>query len=240
MSKKRLQDFENTEIVYAEGLTILQLNTGLNLYNATYEEESNYQSSNMMWFGIEKKDVMYEPKYGNIINEYTVTSPLFILLLDPENKQNINFILKLLTDDSDIDCFIHNWIIGNGEEQGRYTEVDCDYQVVNKLVDILPEFRINGIGTGTGRGEQAHHPEILLFNNSFDKFAFTGSDHSIKNHPIYRPTLDRRARQAAKIAARKARREAAQREAAQRQAAQREAAQTNQGSINRRLFGFGS
>jgi len=227
MSKKRLQDFENTEIVYAEGLTFLQLNTGLNLYNATYEEESNYQSSNMMWFGINKKDVMHEPKYGNIINEYTVTYPLFILLLDPENKQNINFILKLLTDDSDIECFIHNWI-GNGGEQGRYTEVDCDYQVVNKLVKILPKilpkFSINGIGTGTGRGEQAHHPEILLFKNSFDKFTFTGSDHSIKNHPIYRSTLDRRERQAAakkaKIAARKARK--------------------NTGGVAKKLFGFGS
>ena len=50
----------------------------------------------------------------------------------------INFILKLLTDDSDINCFIHNWI-GNDEQQGRYTEVDCDYQVVNKLVKILFE-----------------------------------------------------------------------------------------------------
>ena len=227
MSKKRLQDFENTEIVYAEGLTFLQLNTGLNLYNATYEEESNYQSSNMMWFGINKKDVI-QLKYGNIINEYTVTYPLFILLLDPENKQNITY-LKLLTDDSDIECLFLDW---KCEEQGRYTEVDCDYQVVNELVKILPKilpkFSINGIGTGTGRGEQAHHPEILLFKNSFDKFTFTGSDHSIKNHPIYRSTLDRRERQAAakkaKIAARKARRKAAQ----------------NTGGVAKRLFGFGS
>lgn len=223
MSKKRLQEFKNTEIVYSQGLTILRLNTGLKLYNAKYELKQ--QSSDMMWFGIEKEDVMFEPKYGNIINEYTVTSPLFILLLDPENKQNINFILKLLTDDSDINCFIHNWI-GNGEQQGRYTEVDCDYQVVNKLVDILPEFSINGIGTGTGRGEQAHHPEILLFKNSFEKFTLTDSDNTINNHPIYRATLDKMAREEARRAKRAAKR-------AKRSTKRDEREIT---SINRRLF----
>ncbi len=203
MSKKRLQEFDNTQLIFEhlqelnQELTILKLNTGLKLYNATYELKQ--QSSDMMWFGIEKKDVMFEPKYGNIINEYTVTSPLFILLLDPENKQNINFILKLLTDDSDINCFIHNWI-GNDEQQGRYTEVDCDYQVVNKLVDILPQFSINGIGTGTGRGEQAHHPEILLFKNSFEKFTLTDSDNTIKNHLVYRATLDKMKREEARRA----------------------------------------
>ena len=232
MSKKRLQEFDNTQLIFEhlqesnQELTILKLNTGLKLYNATYELKQ--QSSDMMWFGIEKKDVRLEPKYGNIINEYTVTSPLFILLLDPENKQNINFILQLLTDDRDINCFIYNWI-GNGEQQGRYTEVDCDYQVVNELVKILPKFGINGIGTGTGRGEQAHHPEILLFKNSFKKFTLTGSDYTIKNHPVYRPTLDKMAREAAKKAKR----------AKRAKKAKREAAKKNDGT-NRRLFGFGS
>ena len=160
----------------------------------------------MMWFGIEKDDVIDEPKYGNIINEYTITSPLFILLLDPENEKNIDFIKSLLTE-RDLECFIYNWI-GNGEQQGRYTEVDCDYQVVNELVKILPKFGINGIGTGTGRGEQAHHPEILLFKNSFKKFTLTDSDYTIKNHHVYRPTLDKMAREAAREAAIKAKREA--------------------------------
>lgn len=205
-------------------LRVVELPENTILYRASADGEENTDEwFGINWFGINFQDVQ---EYGRVIKTYRVKQTLRIILLD--DTHNVNQLAMYLENTPTTNYNVSKLLkegwgrVDENNEWDRYTARMEDYITISAIGAIVNTRVYDGTGSGVSNVGQKHHPEIALFDTS-----------KLEVINIMRKSLT--AKDISKMD--DAKRKAAIRE---RKANRQLSRQTNQGSINRKLFGFGS